>query len=102
MNKIVDEQFRGNQLTNIFEIIVGSKVLWELQSTNRSRHPYCKGDLIEATILANPWVNGKVRIKASIGLITTVKVTSLFEDKRRAYEQQKKASQFDQACIYQG
>jgi len=102
MNKIVDEQFRGEQFKDIFSLPVGATVLWELQSTNRERHPYRKGDLIEAVVVSNPWVNGKVRIKSSIGVTTIVRVTSLYQDKRKVYEQQKEKSQFDRTSFHQG
>lgn len=101
MNKIIDEQYRGDRLIDLFSLQVGQKVLWELQLTNRERHPYRKGDLVAATIMAPPWVNGKVLIKASIGIITTVRINALYEDKRFTDEQKKTASEFDQASVSQ-
>ena len=82
MSKIVDEQFKGEQITDLLALKVGQKVLWQLQLTNRERHPYRKGDLLEAVVAAPPWVNGKVMIKASIGLTTTVRLHALYKDKR--------------------
>lgn len=80
----VDSIFLGEQLTDLYKVKPGMKVLWLLDRTSRARHPYIGGDVLEAEILCYPWSNGKVMIRSTVGFKATIRVGALYEDKRKA------------------
>lgn len=84
----INPDFLGEQIKEANELEPGMKVLWLLDRTSRARHPFVRGDILEAIITSHGWANKKVSIKTRAGFMATVAYKSIYLDKREVYEKE--------------